>query len=103
MTSKQRAYLRSLAMTMQPIVTIGKNGVTQSVIAEVNNLLECKELLKISVLNNCDLSTKEVAECLGEELSAVIVQTVGSKITLYRVSKKDDIKHIQLPEQGELA
>ena len=45
MTSKQRAYLRSLAMTMQPIVNIGKNGVTESVISEVDNLLECKELI----------------------------------------------------------
>lgn len=97
MTSKQRAFLRSLAMTMQPIVTIGKNGVTDCVIAEINNLLECKELLKISVLNNCDLSAKEVAESLGEALSATIVQTVGNKITLFRVSKKDDVKHIQLP------
>lgn len=98
MTSKQRAYLRSLAMTMQPIVSIGKNGVTDAVVAEVDNLLECKELIKISVLKNSDLGAREVAECLAEETSAIVVQTVGSKITLYRKSKKDDIKHIQLPQ-----
>jgi len=98
MTSKQRAYLRSLAMTMQPIVSIGKNGVTDSVISEIDNLLECKELIKISVLKNSDLSAKDVSECLQEETDAAIVQTVGSKITLYRFSKKDDIKHIQLPQ-----
>ena len=79
MTSKQRAYLRSLAMTMTPIVNIGKNGVTDSVTSEVDNLLE-------------------VAECLATEVNAIVVQTVGSKITLYRVSKKDDIKHIELPQ-----
>ena len=98
MTSKQRAYLRSLAMKMPPIVNIGKNGVIDSVIAEVDNLLECKELIKISVLKNSDLGAKDIAECLAEEINATIVQTVGSKITLYRVSKKDDIKHIQLPQ-----
>ena len=98
MTSKQRAYLRSLAMTMSPIVNIGINGVIDSVIAEVDNLLECKELIKISVLKNSDLGAKDIAECLAEEINATIVQTVGSKITLYRVSKKDDIKHIQLPQ-----
>ena len=98
MTSKQRAYLRSLAMTMPPIVNIGKNGVIDSVIAEVDNLLECKELIKISVLKNSALGAKDIAECLAEEINATIVQTVGSKITLYRVSKKDDIKHIQLPQ-----
>ncbi len=98
MTSKQRAYLRSLAMTMTPIVNIGKNGVTDSVTSEVDNLLECKELIKISVLKNSDLGAKEVAECLATEANAIVVQTVGSKITLYRVSKKDDIKHIELPQ-----
>ncbi len=97
MTSKQRAYLRSLAMTMQPIVNIGKNGVTESVISEVDNLLECKELIKISVLKNSDLQAKSVAESLQDEINAIVVQTVGNKITLYRVSKKDDVKHIQLP------
>ena len=54
-------------MTMQPIVSIGKNGVTDSVISEIDNLLECKELIKISVLKNSDLSAKDVAECLQEE------------------------------------
>lgn len=97
MTSKQRAYLRGLAMTMQPIVNVGKNGVTDSVIGEVDNLLECKELIKISVLKNSDLPVKSVAECFQDELNATLVQTVGNKITLFRVSKKDDVKHIQLP------
>lgn len=97
MTSKQRAYLRSLAMTMQPIVMIGKNGLTDAVVQEVDNLLECKELIKISVLNNSDLPAKEVgieiADCVGADL----IQTVGNKITLFRISKKDNIKHIELP------
>lgn len=98
MTSKQRAYLRSLAMTMQPVVNVGKNGVTDSLILEVENLLDCKELIKISVLNNSDLDAKSVANCLQDATKATIVQTVGNKITLFRVSKKDDIKHIQLPQ-----
>lgn len=98
MTSKQRAFLRSLAMTMQPVANIGKNGLTDAVVQEVDNLLECKELIKISVLNNSDLNAKDVAVELAECVNAQVVQTVGGKITLYRVSKKEDVKHIQLPQ-----
>lgn len=98
MTSKQRAFLRSLAMTMQPVANIGKNGLTDAVVQEVDNLLECKELIKISVLNNSDLNAKDVAVELAECVNAQVVQTVGGKITLFRVSKKDDVKHIQLPQ-----
>lgn len=97
MTSKQRAYLRGLAMTMQPLASVGKNGLTDALAAEVDNLLWSKELVKISVLKNSDLDVRDVAEWLAAETKAEIVQTVGSKITLYKVSDKEDIKHIQLP------
>ena len=49
------------------------------------------------MLKNSDLQAKSVAESLQDEINAIVVQTVGNKITLYRVSKKDDVKHIQLP------
>lgn len=97
MTSKQRAYLRSLAMTMQPLAIMGKNGLTDSFIEQINALLEARELIKINVLNNCDFTAKQIAAELSEQTNSTLVQTVGNKITLFRVSKKDDIKHIELP------
>lgn len=98
MTSKQRAYLRSLAMNMEPCVIIGKAGLTDAVVSEVDNLLECRELIKITLLKNSDCDVKDVAKLLAEESGAELVQTVGAKITLYRVSKKDNVKHIVLPD-----
>ena len=97
MTSKQRAYLRSLAMTMQPTIIMGKNGVTEAFVEQVNTLLEARELIKINVLKNCDYTAKQIAEEISNQTNSVLVQTVGNRITLYRVSKKDDIKHIVLP------
>lgn len=97
MNSKQRAYLRGLAMKLQPIVTIGKNGITDSVVAELEVALEAHELIKVAVLNNADFSAKEVAEEVARKSRSETVQTLGSKITLYRVSHKDNIKHIILP------
>ena len=91
MTSKQRAYLRSLAMTMTPIVNIGKNGVTDSVTSEVDNLLECKELIKISVLKNCLDNPKELAETIAGRTRSQVVQVIGKKIVLFRVSKKKPV------------
>lgn len=97
MTSKQRAYLRSLAMTMSPTVIIGKSGLTESVISEVDTCLENKELIKVTLLKNSECDVVSVANALAESTNSILVQTVGSKITLYRVSKKDNIKHIVLP------
>lgn len=97
MTSKQRAYLRGLAMTMQPLAIMGKNGLTDSFVEEVKVLLEAKELIKISVLNNCDFKAKQIAGEISVQTDSTLVQTVGNKITLFKVSKKDGIKHIELP------
>lgn len=94
MTSAERAKLRSLAMTIEPTTHIGKNGVGDTLIKQIDEQLESRELIKISVLKNADLSAKEIAEELAVSSKSQVVQVLGSKITLYRVSKKDGVKHL---------
>lgn len=97
MNSKQRAYLKGLAMKLEPIAHIGKKGITDSLITELDSVLEARELVKISVLQNADFKAKQVIEDLANATGAEPVQAIGNKIVLFRVSKKDDIEHIVLP------
>ena len=82
MTSKQRAYLRSLAMTMDPIFQIGKSSLTPEFVKAISEALEARELIKISVLQNCMDDPKELAQILAERTRSQVVQVVGKKITL---------------------
>ena len=88
MTSKERAYFRSLANTMQPIFQIGKNGVSDNTIKQIDNALEARELIKITVLETSGEDVREVAHELAREVSAEVIQVIGSKFVLYRKSKK---------------
>ena len=94
MTSKERAYLRSIAMKMEPTAQVGKNGITDTLLKQIDEQLEAREMIKVSVLQNSDLDAKAVANDIASETNAEIVQVLGFKITLYRVSKKDKIKHL---------
>ncbi len=96
MTSKQRAYLKSLAMTMEPIFQIGKNSMTPEVTSAVAEALAARELIKISVLQNCADDPKELASILAERTRSQVVQVIGRKIVLYKEGK-DDKKRIELP------
>jgi RNA-binding protein len=96
MTTKQRAYLKSLAMTMDPIYQIGKSSLTPEITEGVNEALEARELIKINVLKNCIDEPNELARVLSERTHSEIVQVIGKKIVLYRESK--DKKKIELPE-----
>ena len=96
MTSKQRAYLKSLAMNLDPIFQIGKNSLTPELTAAVQEALDARELIKISVLQNCLDDPRELAELLSERTRSQIVQVIGKKIVLYREGK-DDKKKIVLP------
>jgi len=87
-TSKQRAYLRSLANTIEPIFQVGKSGITPDLTQGIHEALEKRELVKINVLNNCIMSAKEVAVILQERTNSEIVQVIGNKIVLFRQSKK---------------
>ncbi len=98
MNSKQRAYLRSLAMTMDPIFQIGKSSLTPEFTDAIKEVLDTRELIKISVLQNCVDDPKELAQMLAERTRSEVVQVVGKKITLYKEGK-DEKKKIVLPEK----
>ena len=93
MTSKQRAYLKGLAMTMDPILQLGKGGLTPE-----NTALAARELIKISVLQNCLEDPRQMAEVLAERTRSQIVQVIGKKIVLYREGKNEK-KKIELPRK----
>ncbi len=96
MTTKQRAYLKSLAMTMDPIFQIGKNSMTPELTKAVGEALEARELIKVSVLQNCADDPKELASMLAERTRSQVVQVIGKKIVLYKEGKNEK-KKIQLP------
>ena len=98
MTSKQRAYLKGLAMTMDPILQLGKGGLTPENTAAVEEALAARELIKISVLQNCLEDPREMAQVLAERTRSQVVQVIGKKIVLYKESKNH--KRIELPKQG---
>ena len=80
MTTKQRAYLKSLAMTMDPILQIGKSSITPELTTAIAEALEARELIKINVLQNCADDPKELAQILGERTRSQVVQVIGKKI-----------------------
>jgi RNA-binding protein len=96
MTSKQRAYLKSLAMVMDPIFQIGKSSLTPEFTEAINEALEARELIKINVLQNCMDDPKEIAAVLEERTRSQVVQVIGKKIVLDKEGK-DDKKKIVLP------
>ena len=97
MTSKQRAYLKSLAMTMDPIFQIGKASVTPENTKAIEEALDARELIKISVLQNCMDDPRELAQMIAERTRSQVVQVIGKKIVLYKEGKEDK-KKIMLPK-----
>lgn len=95
MTSKQRAYLKGLAMNIDPIFQIGKSGLTPEVTEAVTEAFNSRELIKLAVLKNCFDDPKEIAAALGERTRSQVVQVIGKKIVLYKENK--DNKKINLP------
>ncbi|MBQ7724456.1 MAG: YhbY family RNA-binding protein [Lachnospiraceae bacterium] len=91
MTSKQRAYLRSLAMTEDALFQLGKSSLTPEFTSAVDEALAKRELIKISVLKNCDDDPREIGAVLSERTRSLLVQVVGRKITLYRPAKEPKI------------
>ncbi len=89
MTSKQRAYLKSLAMNMDPIINIGKSSLTPEVTEAVDEALTKRELVKIGVLKNCIDDPREIAAAIAERTRSEVVQVIGKKIVLYKKPKKD--------------
>ena len=94
MTSKQRAYLRGLGTSCPAIMQVGKGGITENLIKTVSDALEARELIKLSVLENCGYTAREAADELAEALGAEVAGVIGRKIILYRESEKN--KRIEL-------
>lgn len=96
MTSKQRAYLKSLANSIEPIFQVGKASLTPEVTEAVAEAFNTRELIKISVLKNCIDDPKEIASIISERTHSEVVMVIGKKIVLYKESK--DHKKIDLPK-----
>ena len=95
MTSKDRAFLRGKANTMEAIFQVGKGGVNDNLIKQLVDALNARELIKISVLDNCDYEAKELGEILSKETKSTLVQVVGKKITLYKKKDKESKYNIE--------
>ncbi len=95
MTSKQRAYLKGLAMNIEPVFQVGKSGLTPEITEAVLEAFNTRELIKLAVLKNCLEDPKEIAAVIAERTHSQVVQVIGKKIVLYKESK--DHKKINLP------
>ena len=89
MTTKQRAALRSMANTMQPILHIGKDGINDNMVKQSWDALEARELIKATVLQNAPMTAREACEALCERVHAEPIQVIGSKFVIYRKARKD--------------
>ena len=89
MTSKQRAYLKGLASTMDPLFQIGKGSVTPEVIEAIAEAFNNRELVKIAVLKNCMDDPRAIAEVVAERTRSQVVQVIGKKFVLYKPDKKN--------------
>lgn len=97
MTSKQRAYLKSLANNINPIFQVGKSSLTPEFTEAIGEAFNTKELIKIAVLKNCVDDPNEIAEMVAERTHSQVVQVIGKKIILYKPDKKNP--KIILPKQ----
>ena len=89
MTSKQRAYLMSLASNLNPLFQVGKSSLTPELTAAISEAFNTRELLKIAVLKNCFDDPREIAEMVAERTHSQVVQVIGKKIVLYKPNKKN--------------
>ena len=96
LTGKQRSYLKSIANNIDSIFQLGKNGLTENFVKQIDDALESREIVKVNVLKNCSLNPTEVANELVEGLSAEFVQSIGRKFVIYRESIEN--KKIELPK-----
>ncbi|CAM3931658.1 ribosome assembly RNA-binding protein YhbY [Mesobacillus thioparans] len=95
LTGKQKSFLRSKAHHLSPIFQVGKGGVNENMIKQIADVLEARELIKVSILQNCDEDRDTVAEQLSRGAKAELVQVIGNTIVLYKESREN--KQIVLP------
>ena len=94
LNSRQRAQLRAMANEMETILQVGKSGIGDNTVKQVDDALEKRELIKLRTLETCPLSSREAADEIAQAVGADVVQVIGSKFVLYRESK--DNKQIKL-------
>ena len=97
MTSKQRAYLKSISSTYDPVFQIGKSSITPEMCEAVSEALNARELIKISVLKNCADDPKDLAQMLADRTRSQVVHVIGKKIILFRQNPKKEDRKIKLP------
>lgn len=93
---KQIRQLRNLAHHLNPIIHIGKADITDTLVRQADTALEAHELIKCAVQDGSDLSAREAAEALAERTYSEVVQVIGHRFSLFRVSERTDIEHIKL-------
>ena len=92
LTSKQRAKLRGIASVADTIFQIGKGGIPDTLVAQVNDALRARELVKIKVLDNCmEYTAKEAGDIIAEKTGAELVQVIGNKLVLYKRNPKEPV------------
>ncbi len=96
MTSKQRSYLKGLAMNIEPVMQVGKGSITPEFINGVSECFNTRELIKLSVLKNCFDDPGQIAATIAERTGSQVVQVIGRKIVLYKKDKKKPV--IELPK-----
>ncbi len=91
-TSKQRSYLRGLANTIEPIFQVGKNGIEDTFLKQVEDALKKREIIKLKVLNNSGITAREASDIICEEIKCEGVQAIGNILVLYKRAKKPKIE-----------
>ena len=89
LTGKQRAALRAMANTLQPVFQIGKGNINENFVEQIDGVLETRELIKISILETADVTAREASDMLCQALGAEPVQCIGRKLVLYRASREN--------------
>lgn len=95
LNSKQRATLRSIASKLDPVVQVGKGEIDDNLLMQIDGVLETRELIKLSVLQNSDVDPKIIASEIAGVLNAEVVCVIGRKLVLYRKSHKKGVTHIE--------
>jgi RNA-binding protein len=88
LTGKQRSYLRTLGNTIDAIIQLGKDGIDENFLKQINEALEARELIKISVLKNSDMDVREACEAICKGVSANPVQVIGNRFIIYKKSRE---------------
>ena len=98
-TRQQRAYLRKLSHTLEPIFQIGKDGISDALIDGINMALNKREILKVHILESALLDTRQTCNDVAARLNAEPVQAIGNKFIIYRQADEEKYRKIELPKK----